>query len=84
MGSYKWVISRVTILITHIRGLITLLRTTHKPPSNPPSLGSWASGDTHPKPEAENPKTLKKKIQNPKPQTLNHYATTRTSKGTLK
>ena len=27
------VISRVTILITHIRGLITLLRTTHEPPS---------------------------------------------------
>ena len=28
------VISRVTILITHIRGLITLLRTTHEPPSS--------------------------------------------------
>ena len=27
------VISRVTILITHIRGLITLLITTHEPPS---------------------------------------------------
>ena len=29
------VISRVTILITHIRGLITLLITTHEPPSRP-------------------------------------------------
>ena len=27
------VISRITILITHIRGLITPLRTTHEPPS---------------------------------------------------
>ena len=27
------VISRVTRLITHIRGLITLLITTHEPPS---------------------------------------------------
>ena len=27
------VISRVTIIITHIRGLITLLITTHEPPS---------------------------------------------------
>ena len=27
------VISRVTILITHIRGLITPLMTTHEPPS---------------------------------------------------
>ena len=29
------VISRVTILRTHIRGLITLLITTHEPPSRP-------------------------------------------------
>ena len=29
------VISRATILITHIRGLITLLITTPEPPSNP-------------------------------------------------
>ena len=29
------VIGRVTILITHIRGLITPLRTTHEPPSTP-------------------------------------------------
>ena len=28
MSSYNGVISRVTILITHSRGLITLLRTT--------------------------------------------------------
>ena len=28
-------ISRVTILLSHIRGLITPLRTTHEPPSNP-------------------------------------------------
>ena len=27
------VISRVTIVITHIRGLITILITTHEPPS---------------------------------------------------
>ena len=34
MGSYKWGISRVTILITHFRGLVTLLITTHEPPSS--------------------------------------------------
>ena len=28
------VICRITILITHIRGLITPRRTTHEPPSN--------------------------------------------------
>ena len=28
MGSYKWVISRVTVVMTHIRGLITPLITT--------------------------------------------------------
>ena len=41
MGSYKWgykglgfrVISRVTMNITHIRGLITVLIATHEPPS---------------------------------------------------
>ena len=33
MGSYKWVISRVTILIAHVRGLMALLITTHEPPS---------------------------------------------------
>ena len=33
MGNYKWGFSRVTILITHIRGLITLLITTREPPS---------------------------------------------------
>ena len=33
MGSYKWVVSRGTIVITPIRGLITLLVTTHEPPS---------------------------------------------------
>ena len=33
-GSYKsGVIIRITILITHIRGLLTLLITTHEPPS---------------------------------------------------
>ena len=31
-GSWQ-VISRVTVLITHVRGLITPLRTTHDPPS---------------------------------------------------
>ena len=34
MGSYKRVISRVTIVLTHIRGPITPLITTHEPPSN--------------------------------------------------
>ena len=33
MGSYKGVIRKVTIVITHIRGLITILITTHEPPS---------------------------------------------------
>ena len=33
MRSYKWVISSVTIVITHIRGLITPVITTHEPPS---------------------------------------------------
>ena len=37
MGSYKWGfisrVSRVTRVITHIRGLITPLITTHEPPS---------------------------------------------------
>ena len=32
----RGVISRVAILITHIRGLVTLLITTHEPPSTPP------------------------------------------------
>ena len=38
MGSFKWagVISRVTIVITHISGLITPLITTHEPPSTKP------------------------------------------------
>ena len=36
MGSYKvGVISRVPVVITHIRGLITPLITTREPPSNP-------------------------------------------------
>ena len=33
MGSYKWVISRATILLTNIRGLVALLISTHEPPS---------------------------------------------------
>ena len=34
MGSYKFgFISRVSIIITQIRGLMTLLITTHEPPS---------------------------------------------------
>ena len=36
------VISRVTIFITHIRGLITLLITTHEPPSR--ALGGTLTG----------------------------------------
>ena len=35
MGSYSRVISRATILITHIKGLISPLITTHEPPSTP-------------------------------------------------
>ena len=31
----SWVISRVTILIMHINGLITPFITTHEPPSRP-------------------------------------------------
>ena len=34
IGGIRRVISRITILITHIRGLITLLITTHEPPSS--------------------------------------------------
>ena len=34
MGRYKWSYKyRVTVIITHIRGLITPLTTTHEPPS---------------------------------------------------
>ena len=38
MGSYciSGVISRVTMIITHIRGLIPPLITTHEPPSSVP------------------------------------------------
>ena len=35
------VITRVTILITHIRGLITPLITTHEPPSRVEGAGFW-------------------------------------------
>ena len=31
------VISRITIIVTHIRGLKTLLLTTHEPPSSIPT-----------------------------------------------
>ena len=37
-------VSRVTILITPIRGLITLLITTHEPPSRVPHSGSFKMG----------------------------------------
>ena len=33
MVSYKWVISRITVGISHIRGLITSIVTTHEPAS---------------------------------------------------
>ena len=33
MGTYKWVISRITMVITPMRGLITPYITTHEPPS---------------------------------------------------
>ena len=53
MGSYKWVISKVSIVITHIGGLITILITTHEPPSSldVEALGarlarlSWGGGE---------------------------------------
>ena len=32
MGSYKWG-HKVAIVTTHIRGLVTILITTHEPPS---------------------------------------------------
>ena len=38
------VISRVTILITHIKGLITPLITTHEPPSEDSGFGFGDSG----------------------------------------
>ena len=42
MGSYKCgVISRVTVLITHIKGLITLRITTHEPPSRDLALTNF-------------------------------------------
>ena len=49
------VISRVTILIPHIRGLITPLITTHEPASKPSYtalFGTWAliSKAKHPEP----------------------------------
>ena len=34
MGSYKWVICRVAIVITYIRGLITPLTTANELPSS--------------------------------------------------
>ena len=34
MGSLNRVLSRVTVVMTRIRGLITSLITTHEPPSN--------------------------------------------------
>ena len=38
----SWVVIRViSILITHIRGLITLLITTHEPPSRALKLRGW-------------------------------------------
>ena len=39
MESYKWVLLRVTIRMTHIRGLITPLITTHEPPGS----GVWGN-----------------------------------------
>ena len=48
------VISRVTILTTHIRGLITLLITTHEPPSKP-------------RPHTLNPDTRKPKLETLEP-----------------
>ena len=44
MGSYKWVMGRVTTLITHTRGLITPLRTTHEPPSSQDKAWDYPSG----------------------------------------
>ena len=33
MGSYKWVFSRVVIIITPLSGLLTPLITAHEPPT---------------------------------------------------
>ena len=41
------VISRVTIVITHIRGLITPLITTHEPPSTPGQLNEQRESKTN-------------------------------------
>ena len=40
MGSYKWVISRLAIVITQIRGLTTPVITTHEPPSRVVTMSS--------------------------------------------
>ena len=40
--------SRVTVVITHIRELITILITTHEPPSNLPSSTSKNSASESP------------------------------------
>ena len=36
MGSYKWSRETISIIITHIRGLITPVIATHEPPSMGP------------------------------------------------
>ena len=63
MGSYKWFISRVTIDITHIRGLITPFITTHEPPSkteqNLGSLKPQTPGTTKNETPHLEPETLK-------------------------
>ena len=49
-GVTSGVISRVFIVVTHIRGLITQLMTTHEPPSRPPTCPHATSPALNPQP----------------------------------
>ena len=47
MGSYKWgYISGVTIVVAHIKGLITPFITTHEPPSSVVGFWGWVQFST--------------------------------------
>ena len=45
MGSRHGVMSRLTVNITHIGGLITILTITHDPPNSPKPNGSWGKSE---------------------------------------
>ena len=71
------VISGATILTTHVRGLITPLRTTHEPPS---SMGVWdASGIFARQLETLRPEPWMQMLQ-PTPKTLHPRPETPTPK----